>query len=317
MAGSSCEMVVSSFYEFIAFERDNLSQIAADVLARGKENEIYGLFILAAEGMNATFSGSAAHVENFKNYLRRIAAPAELAFKEHTVGFRPFKRWKVDVREEIVTLKDPRFVNAVGLRPVRNRSMHGHQAASGYLSPEEWQNLLESGEDLSIIDVRNWYETRVGMFKGARDPWLKAFSEFPGYVENSGLPKDKPVLMYCTGGIRCEKAALVMLEAGYKSVLQLEGGILKYLEQFPNRSFNGECFVFDHRVCVDQDLKPSKRYALCPHCGNPGDVEMTCGRCGRTKRICRNCQTALAGDPKAKLCGKSCPGRAHGEARGS
>ena len=122
------------------------------------------------------------------------------------------------------------------------------------------------------------------------------------HVKNSGIPKDKKVLMYCTGGIRCEKAYLEMKEQGYDEVYQLEGGILKYLEEFPNQQFDGDCFVFDHRVAVGQDLSPSKDVHLCPHTGDPARNKICCGHCGEEAYVADACME----DAGMQTCSKNC-----------
>src|SRR5207237_224916 len=156
------------------------------------------------------------------NFLVSRPEIGELDFKESRTAKHPFKRFKIDIREEIVTLKDKSAAP-----PPRNN----------HLAPSEWQAVLDSDEDAVIIDVRNFYETEIVMFKGAHDMDLKKFSEFPSRLKDLNLPRDKKVLMYCTGGIRCEKAIIEMQRQGYQNVFQLEGGILRYLEEFPEGSF--------------------------------------------------------------------------------
>lgn len=153
-----------------------------------------------------------------------------------------------------------------------------------------------------LLDTRNVYETAIGKFRGAVDPKLQKFSEFSDFVTASDIPKNKKVLMYCTGGIRCEKASLEMQRLGFEDVYQLSGGILKYLEEFPDGPFEGECFVFDHRVAVDKNLRPSKQYKLCPHCGNPGDKSISCRKCGAQAIICDGC----ANNEYKVSCSKNC-----------
>ncbi|HSX25283.1 MAG TPA: rhodanese-like domain-containing protein, partial [Candidatus Andersenbacteria bacterium] len=156
-------------------------------------------------------------------------------------------------------------------------------------------------EDVIILDTRNAYETKIGTFQNAVDPKLDSFYQFPKFVEKSAIPKDKPVLMYCTSGIRCEKASEEMKHQGYQEVYQLDGGITNYLKEYPTGNWNGECFVFDHRVAVDSALQPSKRYALCPRCGNPGDVQTNCTICNAECKLCTEC---LQQAPAA--CSKRC-----------
>src|SRR5690606_25306030 len=107
--------------------------------------------------------------------------------------------------------------------------------------------------DFTLLDTRNWYETELGAFEGAIIPNIKQISQLPDFVRQSNITPDKPVLMYCTGGIRCEKAATMLRRLGFPEIYQLKGGILRYLERFPHRNFKGDCFVFDHRVAVDQE----------------------------------------------------------------
>src|SRR5262249_18433563 len=130
---------------------------------------------------------------------------------------------------------------------------------------------------------------------------LQEFKEFPKKLKDAGIPKEKKVLIYCTGGIRCEKAILEMNRQGYQSVQQLQGGILNYLREFPQQDFEGECFVFDYRVAVDQGLAPTQAYLLCPHCGQPGKEKVVCSQCGRTETVCRNCLSR-----GQQTCSKNC-----------
>jgi UPF0176 protein len=154
-----------------------------------------------------------------------------------------------------------------------------------------------------MIDTRNWYEYKIGTFQGALNPDIEKFTDFPEYIEKQGISKDKKMLIFCTGGIRCEKGILELQQQGYEKVYQLEGGILNYLAQYPRDEFKGECFVFDHRVAVDQNLSPSKNYVLCPHCGQPGDTSIVCKRCDHEDKICESCAQLTY---KKETCSKNC-----------
>jgi UPF0176 protein len=245
--------------------------------------------LLADEGINGTVAGAAEPMLEFKRELSAIVYFAGLSFKDSTADRPPFRRLAVQIRDEIVTLKSG--IKIPKIKP-ENR-----------LSPTEWNEMIVNrGESVTILDTRNTYETQMGKFRGAVDPRIKAFGEFPDYVRRSGIPKDKPVLMYCTGGIRCEKAIEEMYAQGYSEVYQLDGGILKYLEEYPDHQFDGECFVFDHRVAVDQRLQPTTRYRLCPHCGDPGTVTIQCGYCSQSTMICAECN----GHEHKKSCSKNC-----------
>jgi UPF0176 protein len=156
--------------------------------------------------------------------------------------------------------------------------------------------------EVVVLDTRNDYEVDIGKFKNARDFRTKEFQEFPESLKQSDIHPDQKVLIYCTGGIRCEKAILAMEEQGYKNVYQLDGGILNYLKEYPDGAFDGECFVFDYRVAVDSRLEPSQQYTLCPHCGQPaGGPVIQCEQCGRDEVICSSC--TASGEA---TCSKNC-----------
>ena len=243
-----------------------------------------GLTIVGSEGVNGTVAGSASSIRKWKQKIEEFAG--EVTFKDSKSDGQPFKRWFVKIRPEIVSLGN------VGIVP---SGKHNH------LTPEEWDAVIDS-EDVVILDTRNDYETEIGIFEGATDPKLHCFQEFPEYVKNCDIPKDKKILMYCTGGIRCEKACLEMERQGYENVYQLDGGILRYMQERPSSKWQGECFVFDHRVAVAEDLKPSRRYGLCPHCGDPGDQNITCMQCEGPGIMCVRCLQSM----ESPICSKNC-----------
>jgi UPF0176 protein len=249
-------------------------------------NRMRGLILLGVEGINATVSGPVEVLSEFKAAVEKSFA-AKIHFKDSVAEKEPFRMFKLKVKKEIVTLGRPDLV------PEGDRS---------HLSPQEWHDVL-SNEDVIVIDTRNTYETDIGKFKNAVDLNLKGFSEFPEKIKALGLKKDQKVLMYCTGGIRCEKAMLELNEQGYDNVFQLRGGILEYLKEFPNEHYDGECFVFDYRVAVDQNLKPSERYVLCPHCGQPANQKIDCIRCETKMIVCKSC---LAKSSEYETCSKNC-----------
>ncbi len=262
---------VTSFYKFHKFT--DLEALVKEL--EGKLSEFEGLFLVAHEGMNATVATkNQSLIIPLKKYLENLVGTIE--WKDSTSHKRPFKRLTIQIRDEIVTLKRPDLV------PETSQNNH--------LSPSEWHKVLkDESESIVLIDTRNDYETKIGKFKGALDPNIHHFSQFKDFLESSNIDKDKKVLMYCTGGVRCEKAILEMQQRGYENVYQLEGGILKYLEEYPDGFFEGECFVFDHRVSVDSNLKESSRYTLCPLCGNPGERKINCSNCGKFAIVCENC----------------------------
>lgn len=279
-------ITVTAFYKFQPLKKEDLSVIREKLLSFGKGSNLKGLVLLAEEGINGTVAGPADVIEEWKELIGSITPG--ILYKDSLANEQPFKRWFVKIRDEIVNIENP------NLHPAEGDEHH-------HLSPTKWNKMIEE-EDVVVLDARNDYETEVGIFEGAVDPKLENFQEFPGYIRKSSIPKDKKVLMYCTGGIRCEKALLEMQRQGYTNVYQLKGGILKYMEEYPNEKFKGECFVFDHRVCVGQDLHPSKRYGLCPHCGDPGDQRIACERCGADGVICIRCQK----NEYKRTCSRNC-----------
>ncbi len=276
---------ITAFYKFIPIAQDNLESTRGALLATGDELGIKGLILVAAEGINGTVAGRPEAIASLKEYLNQTFG--SITFKDSTAAEQPFRRWLIKIRTEIVHIGDTEVV------PSSEENNH--------LTPDEWNKILES-EDVVLIDTRNTYETEIGMFEGAIDPKMEKFTDFPEYVKNCDIPKDKKVLMYCTGGIRCEKASIEMQRQGYKHVYQLKGGILQYLQEHPYEKFKGECFVFDHRAAVNQELLPSEKYTLCPHCGDPGDQDIRCIRCTTTARICNRC----APFQERNTCSKDC-----------
>jgi UPF0176 protein len=280
---------IAAFYHFQSIAESELESLSTRLTDLGNELGLKGLIILAVEGMNGTVSGVSR--EAVVTYLTR--ASELLGFPVPTPKWSeaaewPFKRFKVRLREEIVTLGKPE------VQPLAPRS-------ETHLSPEDWDQMLRE-EGVLVLDTRNWYEVEIGKFKGAVDPKLKEFHEFSDYLKQAEIPKDKKIMIYCTGGIRCEKAIVEMQNQGFGSVYQLDGGILNYLEKLPHREFEGECFVFDQRLAVDQDLKPSVRYVMCPHCGQPASDKIECLRCETETSVCTQC----AHETHLHTCSKNC-----------
>jgi len=284
---------VVSFYQFRAIEASQVSPLAEKIEIEGRSRGLVGLVIFGVEGINATLSGERAALERFIQDLEVWLALEPLALKWSEARKPPFHRFQVKIRDEIVTLGTP------DLRPDLAPALGGKRT---HLTPEEWHQVLVNDKNFRLIDTRNWYETRLGKFAGAVDPNIDEFTEFPEYIKKQDIKKDEKVLIYCTGGIRCEKAILEMNRQGFENVYQLEGGILAYLERFPNAKFEGECFVFDHRVAVDQNLQPSQQFKLCPHCGQPADQKLACARCDTDTMVCVTCVEV----ENLRTCSKNC-----------
>lgn len=227
------------------------------------EPPLKGLLIVAPDGINATIAGPAATVQQIESWLAERLPLSDI--KRSTTGHPPFGLWKVVERRETVTS------GPIG-------QVQPAEGAGTHLTPEQFHHVLQN-ERVTLIDVRNDYEVRLGTFRGAIDPKTRKFSEFAKFVESAQLPRDEKILTFCTGGIRCEKAVPYLRAQGFTNVYQLSGGILNYLEHFPEAGFfEGECFVFDERVAVDTQLEPTTRYRRCPRCGQP--CGPSCPDCG-------------------------------------
>jgi UPF0176 protein len=287
---------VITFYKFYKIKEELLKEIEEQINSIGKKIDelakspltLRGLCIMGTEGLNATFSVDKNYADQFKSAIIEMVGTSDIVFKDSFTETHPFHDLKVKVRKEIVSLSRPDLVP--------QEKNHHH------LTPKEWHEAMKS-PDVVVIDTRNSYEYEIGHFQGALDPKTREFNEFPDWVRQSQLAKDQKILIYCTGGIRCEKAILEMEEQGYKNVYQLEGGILNYLKDFPQGHWNGECFVFDYRVAVDSHLQPSKSYKLCPHCGQPAKTSIDCIQCGVSEVVCNHC---MAKGDEFKTCSKNC-----------
>ncbi len=288
--------LVTSFYQFIPLNKDQLPDLKTQIYELGESLGVRGLFLLSTEGFNATLSGPESALAQFRPQMEALLGTGEgskwgkIFFKDHRTDRHVFLKMRVKIRPEIVTLGKPEVVPT---SPV-NR----------HLEPEEWHRVLEEENDVLVLDTRNRYEYDIGKFSGAVDLNIEEFQSFPEKIKEAGIPKDKKILMYCTGGIRCEKALIEMQNQGYENVYQLNGGIINYIEKFPHGLWEGECFVFDYRVAVDRQLRPSKVYGLCPHCGQPAKQKVDCGQCGQVDVVCDRCLSI--GDPALLTCSKNC-----------
>jgi UPF0176 protein len=286
------EISVATFYIFSPLMLERVSSIERELTSRADELQIQGLVILGPEGLNTTLSGEEASLRRLIDWIEQELPSAERPMvKWSRAPKHPFAKFKTKVRDEIVTL------HRADVLPTRPRET--------YLSPRQWHEKMQDPRTV-VIDTRNWYETRIGKFRGAIDPKIEEFGEFPEFVKSQGLDPDAQILVYCTGGIRCEKAAVAVEELGHKNVFQLEGGILNYIKEYPEGLWEGECFVFDTRVAVDSNLEPSKTYRLCPHCGQPAEVPIDCVRCDTHTQICPSCAEKAKAEPPLHTCSKNC-----------
>ncbi|WP_017937854.1 rhodanese-related sulfurtransferase [Zestomonas thermotolerans] len=251
-------IVVAALYKFVTLT-DHVA-LREPLLQTMLANGIKGTLLLAEEGINGTVSGTREGIDSLLAWLKSDPRLADLEHKESYCDAQPFYRTKVKLKKEIVTLGVP------GVDPNRR--------VGTYVEPKDWNALIADPEVL-LIDTRNDYEVAIGTFEGAIDPETRSFRQFPEFVRARFDPaRHKKVAMFCTGGIRCEKASSFMLEAGFEQVFHLKGGILKYLEEVPEEQskWHGECFVFDNRVTVRHDLSRGD-YDLCHACRNPISAE--------------------------------------------
>jgi len=277
---------VSNFYKFQKLSEQRLHALPGEIEIFAAAHSLCGLLLLGMEGINGTVAGKHKAVARFKTFLSETFPG--LLFKDGFAERSPFRRFKLRTVTEIVALGRP--------------DIFPQDSKQSYLDPAEWESALAARPQAVLLDVRNRYETRIGKFKNATELGIDKFNQLEEALERACLPKDAPIFTYCTGGIRCEKAVLALRAKGYSDVWQLRGGILRYLEEFPQQRFEGECFVFDHRVSVDQQLRPTSEYALCPHCGDPGKERILCANCERNAVICASCLQI----PSRATCSKNC-----------
>lgn len=271
------QITVAALYRFVPL--DDFVQLQEPFQQQLEKLEVRGTLLLASEGINGTVAGSDAAIQSLIDFLRSDARLEALEVKYSHCDSMPFKRSRVRLKKEIVTMgvEDIDPLDAVGT----------------YVEPENW-NALIADPDVVVIDTRNDYEVAIGSFKGAVNPETQSFRELPEFVRDNLDPMDhKKVAMFCTGGIRCEKSTALLKQMGFDEVYHLRGGILKYLETIPEEEsqWEGDCFVFDGRVSVGHGLKESD-HVMCFGCGWPVTVEgqqqpefipgVQCGHCAGT-----------------------------------
>ena len=250
--------LTTTFYHFITL--DNIKIFKAIIQDYCDNKSLKGTILLAQEGINGTISGKEDDILGFHKFIKKDQkfsnAFKNLEYKSSWSNENPFYRMKVRLKKEIVALGIPEVSPTIKV--------------GKYVKPEDWNSLIND-PDVILIDTRNNYEVDIGTFNNAINPKTTSFREFPQYVKNNLKSKEnKKIAMFCTGGIRCEKASSYMIEKGFKEVYHLQGGILKYLEEVPKEKslWQGECFVFDQRVAVTNELKEGQ-YSQCYACRHP------------------------------------------------
>ena len=273
---------VISFYKYAKIK--NPGKLRDSVRKACESLGLNGRVLIATEGINGAVSGEIKNIENFKKKIKQEKVFSNLTFREQSYPKQTYHKLIVKVRDEMVC-----FGKKVNLR---NSAKH--------ISPKKLKEWLDKGEDIILLDARNQYETKVGKFKNALTLPIENFRDFPLASRSLGKLKAKKIVMYCTGGVRCEKASALLKERGFKQVCQLEGGIINFVNKFPNTYFDGSCFVFDDRLVSNvSESKISK----CEICGCPSDEIINCFNldCDKLFISCKECQKRME-----KSCSDKC-----------
>ena len=257
MSVNNLEFLNVAGYKFEPLE--NLDSLIPEFQNKCDELGLKGSVYLSPNGINFSIAGTKKNINTYIEFMEEDSRFRDIPLKKTFSETQPFRRMKVRLKKEIISL---------GRDDINPRELTGD-----YISPRELFEMYETKEDVIVLDTRNEYETRVGLFENAVDLQLDTFRDFPSAIET--LPeeyKDKQIVMYCTGGIRCEKASAVMMKAGFSDVKQLEGGVLDYFKETGGAYWNGDCFVFDERVALDKELKETE-YIYCYICREPLSAE--------------------------------------------
>jgi UPF0176 protein len=238
-------------YKFV--DLSDLEGIKATLWALCERHFIMGTILLSPEGINLILAGKIADTQNLMQEWKNLPLLGDMRFKESLSKHIPFKRLRVRLKKEIITLKQP------DIKPL--------ELTGENLPPQELKKWYDENKDFIILDTRNDYEVKMGTFKNAHVLPINTFSEFPEAIQEAQLPKDKPLVIFCTGGVRCEKASAVMMKMGYDNVYQLEGGILDYFKECNDAHYDGNCFVFDERTAITPTLEETgmSQCVRCDH----------------------------------------------------
>ncbi len=279
-------ITVAALYRFVRL--NDFESLQTPLVTLMRSSDVRGTLLLAHEGINGTIAGPREGIDRVLAHLNADPRLSPLEVKFSYCGTPPFKRSRVRLKKEIVTL------GVEGIDP--------NDSVGTYVDPEDWNDLI-SDPDVIVVDTRNDYEVAIGVFDGAINPNTETFREFPKFVdENLDPAVHTKVAMYCTGGIRCEKSTSLLKQRGFKEVYHLRGGILKYLEKIPEEQskWSGECFVFDERVSVSHGLAVGDR-VLCFGCGWPVSSEEQAHEDYVAGVHCPRCVNVLTDDQKRRF----------------
>ena len=273
MSVNNLEILNVAGYKFEPLK--NLDYLIPQFQNKCDELELKGSVYLSPNGINFSIAGTEENVNIYIKFMEQNSKFKDIPLKKTFSATQPFRRMKVRLKKEIISL---------GRDDINPKEITGE-----YISPQELFEIYENKKDVIVLDTRNEYETRVGAFENAIDLKLDTFRDFPSAVQT--LPdeyKDKQIVMYCTGGIRCEKASAVMMKAGFSDVRQLEGGVLDYFKETGGAYWNGDCFVFDERVALDKELNETE-YVYCYICREPLSAEETASKNFKINEYCPYC----------------------------
>lgn len=281
------DWVIATFYKFVPLSEPEALRL--EILALCSSRGLRGTILLAREGLNATVAGDRPSLDALLVWLHSHPEIGPFPHQESTAAGAPFERMKVKLKPEIVTLGHPEVNPA-------------QQQVGTYVEPQHWNQVIADPE-VMVIDARNDFEVELGTFKGAVNPHTHSFRELPDYVATHLDPaQHTKVAMFCTGGIRCEKATAYLLEQGFEQVYHLRGGILNYLKTVPEDAslWQGDCFVFDERVALDHRLNATG-HDLCLGCGHPiGPAENTSPEY-EDGISCPHCYADLTSEKRSRL----------------
>ena len=267
--------IVCSFYKYVDIESpDKVRKEQTDLC---RLLNLKGRILIGKEGINGSVCGQIDSVEEYKKYFGKNPLFLGIGFNEQESKSLAFRKLIIRVRREIVhfgTEADPK-------------------KTARLVSPKDFKELMDKKEDIVLLDVRNSYESRIGKFMNSMTLDIKNFREFPKAILGLKDLREKKIITYCTGGIRCEKASALMIDNGFSCVLQLQGGILAYGKEFPDTYWEGRCFVFDDRVSIHINQKNTEPLAKCDHCAKKCDDYLNCHNldCDKLFLCCNECRT--------------------------
>lgn len=280
-------LVVSSFYKYASL--DNPESFQREHLELCNNLGVRGKVLVSREGINGTVSGNKEQIEKYEKTLLNHNKFSDMNFKRTFSSEHPFRKTIVRLRDEVVTSRFSVDTTTVGR----------------HLSPFDLKKMYDNNEDFVIVDARNDYESKIGKFKNAITPGIENFRDFPQIIPQLEQFKDKKVVLYCTGGVRCEKASALLIKEGFKDVNQVKDGILNFVQEYPDTYFYGRCFVFDNRLSI-QTGENTKDISVCAKCHKPCGDYINCANttCDQMFLCCEDCITEYN-----HTCSKSCRGR--------